>query len=159
MQTHPKFSSFQCFPETFLDENFTIIRCESYKLWQPLDLWSQLRTLEVVPGAGALAFPHPIVQLALSFSSTQIQTISTQHCNASDSGSSLHANTASQGLAYFVAAICKGVGRQAGSKLTQGFGFHRRHVLGHNAWTPNRDALIGQFKGGRFKLFQMSCRK
>ena len=45
----------------------------------------------------------------------------------------------------------KGRGARRASKLTQGVGFHRQHVLGHKAWTPDRGALIRQFEGGRFK--------
>ena len=52
-------------------------------------------------------------------------------------------------ILYFVAAIWEGARRA--SKLTQGVGFHRQHVLGHKAWTPDRGALIRQFEGGRFK--------
>ena len=57
-------------------------------------------------------------------------------------------------ILYFVAAIWEGASWSPASKLTQGVGFHRRHVLGHKASTPDRGALIGQFEGGRFNLFE-----
>ena len=41
-------------------------------------------------------------------------------------------------ILYFVAAIWEGASCSPASKLTQGVGFHRQHVLGHKAWTPDR---------------------
>ena len=57
-------------------------------------------------------------------------------------------------ILYFVAAIWEGASCSPASKLTQGVGFHRQHVLGHKASTPDRTDLIAQIEGGRANLFE-----
>ena len=58
-------------------------------------------------------------------------------------------------LAYSTLWLPFGKGRggaRLASKLTQGF--HRQHVLGHKASTPDRTDLIAQIEGGRANLFE-----